>query len=113
MSRRRRANSRATALLWRALRGGRARRPLRGRLALRPAPVAADIAVLAAGAHVHGVLLIGDVAQPAHRRGIHPRDAARAQHVLDAVAQLELHTPPVDEVDLLLLVVVMGTARVA
>ena len=81
-------------------------------LALRQAPVAADVAVLATDDHVHGVL-VPDVADLAHRRRVHPREAAGTEHVLRAVAELELDRAAVDEVGLLLLVVEVPAGLVA
>jgi hypothetical protein len=68
------------------------------------AAVAADVAVLAAGDDVHGVL-VGDVADAADGRGVDAGEAAGGEAVARAVAELDLDQAAVDEVDLFLLVV--------
>src|SRR6185503_11338477 len=81
-------------------------------LALRHAPVAADVAVLAAHDHVDGVL-VTHIAELAHGGRVDTREAAWPQHVLRSVTELHLHGAAVDEVRLLLLVVEVATALVA
>ena len=77
-------------------------------LALRQPPVAADVAVLAAGDHVDGVLVATTFLILRTVAASTRASAARAQHVLGAVAELELDRAAVDEVGLLLLVVDSG-----
>ncbi len=75
-------------------------------LALAHAPVATDVAVIAAGAHVHGVD-VADVAYLAHGCGVHTRQPALAEPPHVAVAELHLDRAAMDEVQLLLGVVVV------
>src|SRR4051794_24703472 len=71
--------------------------------------VVGHVAVLAADRDVDEVL-VADVADPAHGRGVDSRDTAGAEAVHRAVAELELGVALVDEVRLLLLVVVVAPA---
>src|SRR3954452_3118696 len=82
------------------------------RLALRRAPVAPDVAVLAAGDQ-DGRVTVADGLRRADRLGVHAHDPARPERVLRAVAELELDLAVVDEVELLLLVVEVARAGVA
>src|SRR5918999_639406 len=68
---------------------GTARGAEAARLALRQAPVAADVAVLAAGHEVDSGL-VADVLDLAHGRRVHAREPARAEHVLGLVVQPDL-----------------------
>src|SRR3954468_16145935 len=75
-------------------------------------PVAPDVAVLAADDEVPRLARSG-VADVALRRGIDAREAALAQHEALAVGELDLDRAAQDEVELLLLVVVVGARVVA
>src|SRR5215213_3061341 len=83
---------------------GTARGAEAARLALRQPPVAAHVAILAAGDQVDRGL-VADVLDLAHGRGVHASEPAGAELVLGLVVQADLDPPAVDEVELLLLVV--------
>src|SRR5512132_1619016 len=91
---------------------GAARGSEAARLALRQASVAAHVAVLAAGHQVHGGL-VSYVLDLPHGRSVHTREPARAEQVLRVVVQANLDVAPVDEVELLLLVVEVAARLVA
>ena len=74
--------------------------------------VASDVAALGADDDVDGVL-VAHVAESAHRGGVHARHRPRTEDVGAAVAELELHSPAVHEVELLLLVVEVTAPAVA
>src|SRR5437764_8742 len=80
------------------------------RLALGHVAVAAHVPVLAAHADVHGVV-VADVPDPAHGRGVDPRQTTLAKDVRAAVREAELQPAVVDDVQLLLLVVVVAPGR--
>src|SRR5215217_438071 len=90
----------------------RARRAEAARLALRQLAVAPDVAVLAARHEVQS-RLVAHVLYAPHRRGVNAREPARAEQVLSTVAEGDPHVAPVDEIELLLLVVVVATRAVA
>src|SRR4051794_27698799 len=74
------------------------------RLALRQLPVAANVAVLAAGDHIERGL-VAHIFDLPHGGGIHAREAARAELVLGVVVHADRDPAAVHEVELLLLLV--------
>ncbi len=85
---------------------------IRDLLAQAQHAVAADVAVLAADAHVRRLGAVGGVAQAAHRRRVHARQAAGTERPLLA-AEVELDLALEHQVQLLLALVVVRVGRVA
>src|SRR5919199_1040048 len=93
-------------------RAGLPRGPEAARLPLWQAAVPPHVAALAAGDQVDGRLL-ADVAHLAHGGRVHPHRPARSEHHAPPVIEAHLDPAPVEEVELLLLLVVVAARLIA